>query len=181
MSIEIDITTGDSSWPAARPLLASVWPPETVKAAPWGHIAFAHPDLRVMIELDGDVVCHAGIYRRTGTWNGRKVGMCDAGPEMTFHFGQLIAHIAKTRNVRAGSIVGSGTVSNKGVEQNGRMEWPKGYSCIAEKRCIETIQDGQPSTEFMKFGDTIRIETKGPDGTSIFGAIDQAIAPPAGA
>jgi len=112
------------------------------------------------------------------TWNGRKVGMCDAGPEMTFHFGQLIAHVAKTRNVRAGSIIGSGTVSNKGVEQNGRTEWPKGYSCIAEKRCIETIQDGKPSTEFMKFGDTIRIEVKGKDGASIFGAIDQAIVEP---
>ncbi len=72
----------------------------------------------------------------------------------------------------------SGTVSNKGVEQNGRMEWPKGYSCIAEKRCIETIQDGKPSTEFMKFGDTIRIEVKGKDGASIFGAIDQGIAAP---
>ena len=109
------------------------------------------------------------------SWNGRKVGLCDAGDEMTFHFGQLIAHIAKTRNVRAGSIVGSGTVSNKGVEKNGRMEWPKGYSCIAEKRCIETIQDGQPSTEFMRFGDTIKIEMKGRDGQSVFGAIDQEI------
>ena len=113
------------------------------------------------------------------TWNGRKVGMCEAGPEMTFHFGQLIAHICKTRNVRAGSIVGSGTVSNKGVEQNGRMEWPKGYSCIAEKRAIETIQDGKPSTEFMKFGDTIRIEVKGKDGQTVFGAIEQRIAAPA--
>ncbi|MDA8450028.1 fumarylacetoacetate hydrolase family protein [Acidovorax sp. NCPPB 3859] len=113
------------------------------------------------------------------TWNGRKVGMCDAGPEMTFHFGQLIAHICKTRNVRAGSIVGSGTVSNRGVEQNGRMEWPKGYSCIAEKRCIETIQDGKPSTGFMQFGDTIRIEMKNKAGQSLFGAIDQAIASPA--
>ena len=112
------------------------------------------------------------------TWNGRKVGMCDAGPEMTFHFGQLIAHVAKTRNVRAGSIIGSGTVSNKGVQKDGRTEWPKGYSCIAEKRCIETIQDGKPSTEFMKFGDTIRIEVKGRDGASIFGAIDQAIVEP---
>ena len=111
------------------------------------------------------------------TWNGRKVGMCEAGPEMTFHFGQLIAHIAKTRNVRAGSIVGSGTVSNKSVEVDGRKEWPKGYSCIAEKRAIETILDGQPSTAFMKFGDTIRIEMKGKDGQSIFGAIDQKIAP----
>jgi fumarylacetoacetate (FAA) hydrolase len=101
---------------------------------------------------------------------------------MTFHFGQLIAHIAKTRNVRAGSIVGSGTVSNKGFEQkDGRMEWPKGYSCIAEKRCIETIQDGQPATEFMKYGDTIRIEMKDAHGQSVFGAIDQEVVAPAGA
>ena len=111
------------------------------------------------------------------TWNGRKVGMCEAGPEMTFHFGQLIAHICKTRNVRAGSIVGSGTVSNKSVEVNGKPEWPKGYSCIAEKRAIETILDGQPSTEFMKFGDTIRIEMKGQNGESLFGAIEQEIVP----
>jgi fumarylacetoacetate (FAA) hydrolase len=104
--------------------------------------------------------------------------MCEAGPEMTFHFGQLIAHICKTRNVRSGSIVGSGTVSNKGVPgANGRTEWPKGYSCIAEKRAIETIQDGQPSTEFMRFGDTIRIEMRGKDGQSLFGAIDQKIVP----
>lgn len=109
-------------------------------------------------------------------WNGRKVGMCDAGPEMTFHFGQLIAHICRTRNVRAGSIVGSGTVSNKGVAGAGdKTEWPKGYSCIAEKRAIETIQDGKPSTAFMKFGDTIRIEMKGKDGQSLFGAIEQKI------
>lgn len=111
------------------------------------------------------------------TWNGRKVGMCEAGPEMTFHFGQLIAHICKTRNVRAGSVVGSGTVSNQGIEVKGKKEWPKGYSCIAEKRAIETILDGKPSTEFMKYGDTIRIEAKGVDGQSVFGAIDQKIAP----
>jgi fumarylacetoacetate (FAA) hydrolase len=111
------------------------------------------------------------------TWNGRKVGMCEAGPEMTFHFGQLIAHICKTRNVRTGSVVGSGTVSNQGIEVRGKKEWPKGYSCIAEKRAIETILDGKPSTEFMKYGDTIRIEAKGVDGQSVFGAIDQKIAP----
>ena len=101
------------------------------------------------------------------TWNGRKVGMCEAGPEMTFSFGQLIAHICKTRNVRAGSIIGSGTVSNK--------DWSHGYSCIAEKRAIETIEDGKPKTEFRKFGDTIRIEAKGKDGQSVFGAIDQKV------
>lgn len=104
------------------------------------------------------------------TWNGRKVGMCDAGPEMTFHFGQLIAHICKTRNVRAGSIIGSGTVSNK--------DWTHGYSCIAEKRAIETIQDGKPATEFMKYGDTIRLEMKGRDGLSMFGTIEQEIVAP---
>jgi fumarylacetoacetate (FAA) hydrolase len=102
-------------------------------------------------------------------WNGRRVGLCEAGPEMTFHFGQLIAHLAKTRRVRAGSVIGSGTVSNK--------DWAKGYSCIAEKRCIETIENGKPSTNFMRFGDTIRIEMKGRDGQSIFGAIDQTVTP----
>ena len=101
------------------------------------------------------------------TWNGRKVGMCEAGDEMTFHFGQLIAHLCKTRNVRAGSIIGSGTVSNK--------DWSHGYSCIAEKRAIETIEDGAPKTAFMKFGDTIRLEVKGKDGQSVFGAIEQEI------
>ncbi len=102
-------------------------------------------------------------------WNGKKVGLCDAGPEMTFHFGQLISHICKTRNVRAGSVVGSGTVSNK--------DWTKGYSCIAEKRAIETIESGAPSTPFMSYGDTIRIEMKGRDGQSVFGAIEQQVAP----
>ena len=101
-------------------------------------------------------------------WNGRRVGLCSAGPEMTFHFGQLIAHLCKTRNVRAGSIIGSGTVSNR--------DWGRGYSCIAEKRAIETIEGGAPKTAFMRHGDTIRIEMKGADGMSVFGAIEQRVA-----
>jgi len=105
------------------------------------------------------------------TWNGQRAGLCNAGPEMTFHFGQLIAHVAKTRNLRAGSIVGSGTVSNK--------DWAKGYSCIAEKRAIETIESGAPKTDYMQFGDTIRIEMLGADGNSLFGAIDQRVVAPA--
>ena len=109
----------------------------------------------------------AGVLQ--SLWNGRRVGLCEAGPEMTFHFGQLIAHLAKTRRVRAGSVIGSGTVSNK--------DWANGYSCIAEKRCIETIENGAPTTDFMAFGDTIRIEMKGRDGQSIFGAIDQVVTP----
>jgi fumarylacetoacetate (FAA) hydrolase len=100
-------------------------------------------------------------------WNGKRVGLCDAGEEMTFHFGQLIAHMAKTRQVRAGSIVGSGTVSNK--------NWSRGYSCIAEKRAIETIESGSPQTNFMQLGDTIRIEVKDAQGQSVFGAIDQRV------
>ncbi len=105
------------------------------------------------------------------TWNGRRVGLCETGPEMSFHFGELIAHLCKTRNVRAGSVVGSGTVSNRDPSH--------GYSCIAEKRTIETIQDGQPATDFMKYGDTIRIDMKGRDGISVCGAIEQEVVPPA--
>ncbi|MCM5681641.1 fumarylacetoacetate hydrolase family protein [Schlegelella sp. S2-27] len=103
------------------------------------------------------------------TWNGKKVGLCDAGPEMQFHFGQLISHVCKTRNVRAGTVVGSGTVSNK--------DGSHGYSCIAEKRAIETLEHGAPKTEFMRHGDTIRIEMKGLDGQSMCGAIEQKVAP----
>jgi len=136
--------------------------------------ATAFSPVAVTLDELGDAWDHGRLHlTMQSTWNGRKVGMCEAGPEMTFHFGQLIAHMGKTRNVRAGSIVGSGTVSNKSVDVSGKPEWPKGYSCIAEKRAIETILDGKPSTEFMKFGDTIRIEMKAKDGQSVFGAIDQ--------
>lgn len=100
-------------------------------------------------------------------WNGRLVGDTEAGPEMSFHFGQLIAHVAKTRRLRAGSIVGSGTVSNQ--------DWSRGWSCIAEARAIETIQSGAPRTGFMQHGDTVRIEVAGPDGASLFGAIEQRV------
>ncbi|MGM9491898.1 fumarylacetoacetate hydrolase family protein [Ideonella sp. YS5] len=101
------------------------------------------------------------------SWNGRKVGMVEAGPEMHFHFGQLITHLCKTRRLRAGAIVGSGTVSN--------ADAAKGYSCIAEKRALEMIEHGEARTAFMQFGDVVRIEMKGPDGQSIFGAIEQAV------
>jgi len=101
------------------------------------------------------------------TWNGRLVGQPDAGTDMVFNFPQLIAHLAKTRNVRAGSIVGSGTVSNKDAS--------RGYSCIAEQRCLETIEHGEPVTGFMRFGDTIRIEMLDAAGKSVFGAIEQAL------
>jgi len=106
------------------------------------------------------------------TWNERLVGQPDAGVDMVFNFPQLIAHLCKTRNVRAGSIVGSGTVSNKDAS--------RGYSCIAEQRCLETIEFGQPVTQFMRFGDTIRIEMLDEKGKSVFGAIEQKVVRPAG-
>jgi fumarylacetoacetate (FAA) hydrolase len=100
-------------------------------------------------------------------WNSKKVGQPDCGTDMVFDFGQLIAHAAKTRNLRAGSIIGSGTISNKDTK--------RGYCCIAEKRCLETIEHGAPQTEFMKFGDSVKIEMFDDAGKSLFGAIDQAV------
>ena len=102
------------------------------------------------------------------TWNGRKVGMVEAGPEMTFGFGELIAHLCQTRPVRAGSVIGSGPVSN--------LDRSRGYSCIAEKRALETEDHGKPKTPYMVLGDSIRVEVKGKDGRSVFGAIHQMVA-----
>ncbi len=99
--------------------------------------------------------------------NGELFGRPDAGVDMTFDFPQLIAHAAKTRPLGAGTIVGSGTVSNK--------DRSVGSSCLAEVRTLETIDQGEPSTPFMSFGDRIRIEMLDPDGQSIFGAIEQEV------
>lgn len=101
------------------------------------------------------------------SWNGRLVGQPDAGTDMVFNFAQLVAHLCKTRNVRAGSIVGSGTVSNKDAS--------KGYSCIAEQRSLEAIESGEAVTAYMRFGDTIRIEMLDGAGKSVFGAIEQKV------
>ena len=102
-------------------------------------------------------------------WNGKSVAHIDAGAEMALHFGQLIAHIARTRRLRAGSIVGSGTVSQRDAAA--------GYGCIAEKRAREIIEAGSASTDYLGFGDRLRIELLGEDGQSVFGAVDQRVAP----
>jgi fumarylacetoacetate (FAA) hydrolase len=101
------------------------------------------------------------------TWNNELVGQPNAGDDMVFSFPQLIAHLARTRNVRAGSVIGSGTVSNKDAR--------RGYTCIAEKRALEMIEGGEPTTPFMRFGDNIRIDMRDADGRSVFGAIDQKV------
>jgi fumarylacetoacetate (FAA) hydrolase len=99
------------------------------------------------------------------TLNGEFFGNPEAGVDMQFNFAQLVAHAAKTRPLTAGTIVGSGTIANEDTE--------KGASCLAEIRMLEIIADGKPSTPFMKFGDTIRVEMFDPQGHSIFGAIEQ--------
>ena len=109
--------------------------------------------------------------------NGKPFGKPEAGIDMTFDFAQLVAHAAKTRPLVAGSIIGSGTVSNKLDDGPGKAieDGGVGYSCLAEIRTIETINTGKPATPFMRFGDTIAIEMKDRDGKSIFGRIDQKV------
>jgi fumarylacetoacetate (FAA) hydrolase len=101
------------------------------------------------------------------TLNGKVVGQCDAGVDLSFNLPRLISHAAKTRSLAAGTIVGSGTVANR--------DEAKGCSCIAEIRAIETIKEGKPATPFMRFGDTIRIDMADEQGASIFGAIEQKV------
>lgn len=99
--------------------------------------------------------------------NGAPYGQPDCGFDMNFEFPRLIAHAARTRNLVAGTVIGSGTISNR--------DRAVGSSCIAEKRMIETIEAGDPQSDFLKFGDSVRIEFRTRDGQSPFGSIDQAV------
>src|SRR5690242_18953325 len=105
------------------------------------------------------------------TWiNGQWFGQAECGVDMQFNFAQLVAHAAKTRPLTAGTLVGSGTVANEDTSL--------GASCFAELRTVETLRDGKPSTPFMKYGDSLRVEMLDRAGVSIFGAIEQRISPP---
>jgi fumarylacetoacetate (FAA) hydrolase len=112
------------------------------------------------------------------TLNGQPFGRPNAGEDMTFSFAQLVAHAAKTRELAAGSIIGSGTVSNKqgGLHGSSIANGGVGYCCLAELRMYETIEQGAPQTPFLRYGDTVRIEMQDAAGASIFGAIDQEVA-----
>ncbi|HTV71675.1 MAG TPA: fumarylacetoacetate hydrolase family protein [Rhizobiaceae bacterium] len=109
--------------------------------------------------------------------NGKAFGRVNTGIDMTFDFPTLIAHAAKTRPLSAGTIVGSGTVSNKldGGPGKSVADGGAGYACLAELRTVETLAGGKPATPFLKFGDTVRIEMKDRKGHSIFGAIEQTV------
>ena len=111
-------------------------------------------------------------------FNGAPLGRADAGEDMTFDFGQLVAHAAKTRNLGAGTIIGSGTVSNRdasGGPGKPVADGGLGYSCLAEVRTIETINGGAPVTPFMKAGDTVRIWMDDERHHPIFGVIEQSV------
>jgi fumarylacetoacetate (FAA) hydrolase len=110
--------------------------------------------------------------------NGVPLGRPNAGVDMTFNFPQLIAHAAKTRRLGAGTIIGSGTVSNKSADGGpGKAvsEGGLGYTCLAELRVVETIVHGKPSTPFLKFGDRVKLDMLDQDGSSVFGSIEQGI------
>jgi fumarylacetoacetate (FAA) hydrolase len=110
--------------------------------------------------------------------NRQPFGKPNAGEDMTFNFAQLVAHAAATRELAAGTIIGSGTVSNKQGSLHGSSiaNGGVGYCCLAEVRMYETIEGGKPQTGFLKFGDSVRIEMKDEQGASIFGAIEQTVA-----
>jgi fumarylacetoacetate (FAA) hydrolase len=111
------------------------------------------------------------------SFNGEPFGRPEAGEDMTFGFAELIAHACRTRNLGAGTIIGSGTVSNKQDTDHGSAirDGGVGYSCIAELRTVETLRDGEPTTPFLRFGDRVCMEMLDREGRSVFGAIDQQI------
>lgn len=118
----------------------------------------------------GDAWRDEKLHLPMRTWlNGKWFGEAECGVDMQFNFAQLVAHTAKTRPLTAGTIVGSGTIAN---EDTG-----KGASCLAEQRTVETLRDGKPSTPFLSFGDSLRIDVTDASGASIFGSIEQTIAP----
>ncbi|AIF49418.1 fumarylacetoacetate hydrolase family protein [Dyella japonica] len=118
----------------------------------------------------GDVWQDEKLHLPMRTWlNGQWFGEAECGVDMQFNFAQLVAHAAKTRPLTAGTIVGSGTIANEDTS--------KGASCLAEQRTVETLRDGKPTTPFLTFGDSLRIDVTDASGASIFGSIEQTIAP----
>ncbi|SFN09237.1 fumarylacetoacetate hydrolase family protein [Dokdonella immobilis] len=116
----------------------------------------------------GDAWRDSKLHLPMRTWiNGQWFGEAEAGVDMQFSFAELIAHVAKSRPVSAGTLVGSGTIANE--------DTAKGASCLAEQRTVETLRDGKPTTPFLRFGDRVRIEVTDKDGHSIFGAIEQVV------
>ena len=150
--------------------LRAIIPPELKKGFGFVHgkppTAFA-PVFATLDEL-GDQWQNFKVHLPMRTWiNDEWFGNPNCGVEMQFNFAQLVAHAVRTRPLKAGSIIGSGTISNS--------DESLGFSCLAEKRTIETIETGSPSTPFLQFGDSVKIEILDTNGKSIFGSIEQTI------
>jgi fumarylacetoacetate (FAA) hydrolase len=142
--------------------------------------ASAFSPVAVTPDALGDAWDGAKLHGAVETYlNGKDFGMADAGVDMIFDFGVLIAHAAKTRNLCAGAIIGSGTVSNTGEDGGPGLPIAKGgagYACIAELRTVEGILTGEAETPFLKIGDQVRIEMRDAKRHSVFGAIEQTVA-----
>ena len=144
----------------------------------WPAVGFA--PVAVTVDELGDAWRQGRIHLPLlSSWNGRRVGTSEAAEGMDFHVGQVLAHTAKTRSVRAGCVVGMGVVCQAGVPvgrgAKQRMEWAQGFHSIAHKRAMEALQAQAERSPWMQFGDTVHIEMKAKDGSSIFGAIDQTV------
>jgi len=195
LEAEVAVITGDVKMgasadecaPAIRLLmlvndvtLRNLIPPELAKGFGFfqSKPASAFSPVAVTPDELGDAWRDGRVHRPlTVHLNGKLFGRPDAGTDMVFNFPQLVAHVTKTRAVEAGSIIGSGTVSNKQGSLHGSSvdNGGVGYCCLAEVRMYETIETGKPQTHFLKFGDSVRIEMFDAEGASIFGAIDQRV------
>lgn len=135
----------------------------------------------------GDAWAQGRVHLSLHThWNERRVGLCDVGADMTLHLGQLLAQAAATRPLRAGTVLTTGPVSSppSGDEAGApdpaseRLQWPKGFHSILEKRAMDTLHTGQPQTAYLRWGDTVRIDLKARDGTSPLGVLVQRVQEP---
>ena len=157
-------------------LLANHWTLQSLKSSYPNDVGTAFGPVAVTPDELGEAWSHGRVHLTLqSTLNGRKVGLSETGEDMAHHFGELIAALANSRKLTAGTLVGSGTVRSPGVEKNGQTDWPKGYHSITDKRAMEIQQDGQAKTDFLQAGNAVRIEVKGRDSLSFFGAIAQDV------
>lgn len=170
------IATGDAIDGVRLLALVNAWlvPEAQQGSAPW--VAFS--PVAVTPDELGEAWSRGRVHLTLQTrWNERKVGLCDAAVGMTHHMGALIAAVAAQRPVHAGTVVGTGPVSNPAVD-SGANRWPKGYHSVAEKRAMEMAMDGTVSTEWVAPGDRVAVEAKGVDGQSVWGTLEQGLPPP---
>jgi fumarylacetoacetate (FAA) hydrolase len=168
------IATGDAIDGVRLLALVNAWLVPDHHNAPW--VSFS--PVAVTPDELGEAWSRGRVHLTLQTrWNERKVGLCDAAVGMTHHMGALIAAVAAHRPVRAGTVVGTGPVSNPAAADSGDNRWPKGYHSVAEKRAMEMAMDGAVSTDWVAPGDRVSVEAKGVDGQSIWSTLEQGLPP----